>query len=53
LAKDEGEFIEKMQALIEDSKLRKGMGLNARLRVEENYSLKILGRQLFDIIQAI
>ena len=53
LAKDKKEFMEKMRNLIEDSKLRQRMGENARQMVEKNYSLKVLGRHLYEILKTI
>jgi glycosyltransferase involved in cell wall biosynthesis len=51
LAKTKKEFIEKMQTLIEDPTLRQEIGDKARKSVENNYSLKILGRWLYEILK--
>lgn len=51
LAKTKEEFIEKMQRLIEDSDMRRSMGEKARRTIEENYSLKFLGKRLYEILQ--
>jgi glycosyltransferase involved in cell wall biosynthesis len=53
LAKTKEEFIDKMQKLIEDPALRERMGKNARQTVEENYSLKVLGKRLYEILNQI
>jgi len=53
LAKTREEFAEKMQRLIEDSKLRQRLGENACQTVEKNYSLKVLGRELYEILKTI
>jgi len=53
LAKNTEEFIEKMQVLIEDISLRKQIGQEARETVKKNYSLKVLGSQLYDILKTI
>lgn len=52
LAKTKEEFTEKMRRLIQDSGLRKSMGQNARHTVNNNYSLKILGRQLYEALKS-
>lgn len=51
LAKTKGEFIQKMQELIEDPGLRKQIGEKARESVESNYSLCVLARFLYEIIR--
>jgi len=51
LAKTKEEFIERMQELIEDSGLCQQMGRNAQETVENNYSLKVLGRHLYEILK--
>ncbi|MFC1658051.1 glycosyltransferase family 4 protein [Candidatus Omnitrophota bacterium] len=51
LAKTKQEFTEKMQRLIEDSDLRQRMGQKARGTIENKYSLKVLGRQLYEILK--
>jgi len=53
LASGKEEFIEKMEILITDCKLRKQMGINARETVMNNYSLDILGEKLYGIINDI
>jgi len=50
LAQTKGEFIEKMQRLIENAELREKIGEKARKTVEENYSLKVLGKRLYEIL---
>jgi len=45
------EFIEKMQKLIEDSDMRRNMGKKGRQTVEKDYSLKVLGKQLYEILR--
>jgi glycosyltransferase involved in cell wall biosynthesis len=53
LAKDKEEFIKKMQILIEDSTLRQEMGDKACKTIENNYSLKVLGKRLYEILRTI
>jgi len=53
LAKTKEEFIKKMQRLIENSDIRLRIGEKARQTVEENYSLKVLGKRLYGIIRQI
>ena len=53
LARTKEEFVEKMRKLIEDSGLRQQMGKKARETVENNHSLKVLGRQLYEILKTI
>lgn len=53
LAKDKEEFMLKMDKLIIDPVLRTRMGALARSNVEENYSLAVLGRQLYEIIRTV
>lgn len=53
LAKDKEEFMVKMDKLITDPVLRVQMGILARRSVEENYSLSVLGRQLYEIIRTV
>jgi glycosyltransferase involved in cell wall biosynthesis len=53
IARTKEEFIEKMQDLIEDSALRHRMGENARRIIESNYSLKILGKRLYEILKTL
>jgi len=51
LANNQEEFIEKMETLAEDENLRKEMGIRAREKIDAEYSLASLGKQLFDIFQ--
>ncbi len=51
LAKDKNEFIDKVAALVEDEGLRKRTGEKARACVESQYCLRVLGRQLQEILQ--
>ena len=53
LAKTKEEFIGKMRELIENENLRRKIGKNARRTIEECYSLKILGNQLYGILSLI
>ena len=53
LAKTKEDFIEKMQRLIKDLDLRQRMGEKARETVEKNYSLRVLGKQLYEILKII
>lgn len=53
LAKTKEEFIEKMQNLIEDSNLRQRMGERARETIEQEYSLKVLGKRLYEMLKQI
>ncbi|MCP4649207.1 MAG: glycosyltransferase family 4 protein [PVC group bacterium] len=53
LAGDKQEFISKLSGLIEDETLRKKIGKNARHTVEEEYSLKILSRRLFEALKEL
>jgi glycosyltransferase involved in cell wall biosynthesis len=53
LAETKEEFIEKMRELIEDLNLRKQMGEKALETIENNYSLKVLGKQLYSILKTI
>jgi glycosyltransferase involved in cell wall biosynthesis len=46
LAKNKEDFIEKTQALIENPRLCRTMGENARQSIKENFSLEVLGRKL-------
>jgi glycosyltransferase involved in cell wall biosynthesis len=50
LAQTKEDFILKMQALIDNKELTAKLGLNARKRIEENYSLKVLGEKLAGIL---
>lgn len=51
LTRTKEEFIGKMQRLIEDCKLRQRIGEKARETVEEDYSLKFLGKRLYEILK--
>jgi glycosyltransferase involved in cell wall biosynthesis len=53
LVKSRKEFIEKMKRLIDDHDLRKKMGEKARITIENHYSLKILGNQLYEILSQL
>lgn len=53
LAETKEEFAEKMQKLIEDSELRRLMGEKARQTIEKDYSLKVLGKRLHEIVKTI
>lgn len=53
LAKTKDGFVKKMQRLIDDSELRQRMGERARATVENHYSLKVLGKRLYEIIKQI
>ncbi|PIY80253.1 MAG: hypothetical protein COY80_03865 [Candidatus Pacebacteria bacterium CG_4_10_14_0_8_um_filter_42_14] len=53
LANNKEEFIVKMNRLIADSVLRQQLGIQARKTVEENYSLSVLGKQLYEIIRTV
>ncbi len=50
LAKRKEEFVERMQRLIEEPRLRRRMGQKARRTIERDYSLKVLGRRLYRIL---
>jgi len=52
LAKDKDEFMQKMQTLVEDADLCVRMGQRARLTVESDYSLEILGKRLYEALTA-
>ncbi len=53
LAQDKGEFTRKMQSLIENPSLRLQFGEKAKKTVENNYSLRILGEQLSEILKTL
>jgi len=53
LAKDKDEFIEKMEELIKDPVLRRDLGMSARSLVEKEYSLKVLARKFYDVLNTI
>lgn len=49
LAKDRRSFIDRIQLLAKDQRLRKEMGLNARRKIKERYSLHMAGEIMFSI----
>ena len=51
LARNKEEFVRKMESLIINQELRKKMGLEARKEVLKNYSLNVLGKRLYNILQ--
>ena len=53
LAKNKIEFIAKMEMLIKDSNLSKQMGEKARETVQNQYSLKVLGSELYRILKTL
>ena len=53
LAATKEKFMEKMQKLIEDSNLRQCLGEKARQVAQNDYSLKVLGKRLYEIIKQI
>jgi len=53
LAKDKDEFIEKMEKLIKDTVLRRDLGMSARSLVEKEYSLEVLVRKFYDVLNTI
>ncbi|MFC1710016.1 glycosyltransferase, partial [Candidatus Omnitrophota bacterium] len=53
LADTKEEFIAKMEKLIENSSLRRQMGVSARDTIEKNYSHDVLEGQLYDILSSI
>lgn len=53
LTKTKEEFIEKMQKLIQDANLRQRIGEKARKTVEKHYSVEILGKRLYEILNKI
>jgi glycosyltransferase involved in cell wall biosynthesis len=50
LADSKDEFSAKMQSLVEDRRLRQALGDKARAKIEENFSLSVLGKRLRDIV---
>lgn len=50
LVKNAEEMAERMEALARDRDLRRRIGLGARARIEDRFSLRILGKQLFDLL---
>jgi len=53
LAKNKNEFVTAMCRLAENPQARRAMGNKAREDAEKNYSLRVLGRQLADILKGI
>jgi glycosyltransferase involved in cell wall biosynthesis len=53
LANKREEFIQGMEALIADKNLRREMGIKARKKAEEKYSLDVIGKQLCEILQKV
>ncbi len=53
LAAGQDEFIGKMRSLVRDAQLRKALGQNALQQVEAKYSLNILGKELYSILQGV
>jgi glycosyltransferase involved in cell wall biosynthesis len=50
LVKDAEEMAERMVALARDRELRRTVGFGARARIEARFSLRVLGKQLFDLM---
>lgn len=53
LSGNKEEFIEKAGLLANDADLRRQMGEDARKTVERDFSLTVLGRQLYGVLQSI
>jgi len=53
LVRTETEWIEKISRLIEDSDLRREIGLNGRRTVEERYSLNVNAPKFLDILESL
>ncbi|MDD4939494.1 MAG: glycosyltransferase family 4 protein [Candidatus Omnitrophica bacterium] len=53
LAKTKESFVEKMESLVKDRDLRAAMGRRAKETVEKEYSLKVLGKRLYDILNRL
>ena len=53
LADTKEEFIEKMALLINDKRLRNEIGHNARITIDNHYSLSLLGKQLYEILSKL
>lgn len=51
LAKTNDEFIKKLECLIENPLLCKQMGGKARQTIENNYSLEVLGKRLYETLR--
>lgn len=47
------EFYYALKNLIEDRELRKEMGLNARKKVEEHYSIPVIGKKLAEVLKSL
>jgi len=52
VAKDEKDFYHYLKLLLKDEILRKEMGLNARKRAEENYSIEVISKRLLELLLA-
>lgn len=50
LAKDKAEFINKMNMLITDPRLRKELGKEAMKIIKNNYTLRILAQKIYEIL---
>ncbi len=50
LAKDKNEFVRKMELLIQNPQLRIILGQNARKKIEQEYSLDVLSKKLYDFL---
>lgn len=53
LAESRDEFISKMELLIVDRQLRKSIAKNARQKIEADYSLKVLGEELAQVLRGL
>ena len=51
VAKTNDEFYEALKLLIENRSLRQEMGIKARRKVESLYSVKVVGKQLADVLK--
>jgi glycosyltransferase involved in cell wall biosynthesis len=52
VAKDEGDFYLYLKLLLKNENLRREMGLNARKRAEENYSIEVISKRLLELLLA-
>jgi len=50
VAKDQEDFYFYLKLLLKDENLRKEMGLNARKRAEENYSIEVISKLLLELL---
>jgi glycosyltransferase involved in cell wall biosynthesis len=50
---DQGEWIERLSALIEDADLRREMGLRGRERVTRGYSLQECGKRMCQLLESL